>query len=102
MVEEGTLAISDASRAIQTMILSAWSEGVAALLGTPPHLELLALIPFGYPVHASSRGKKNRKPLSEVVSSERFGTPFEPRSQPEVGPTLRYAFNTALALAAQD
>jgi hypothetical protein len=53
---------------------------VAALLGTPPHLALLAVIPFGYPVHASNRGKKSRKPLPEVVSGERFGTPFEPRS----------------------
>ncbi len=54
--------ISDASRAIQSMVLTAWAEGigsnwagwvgmtdVAALLGVPENLDVVAVIPFGYP-----------------------------------------------------
>jgi nitroreductase len=92
-VEPGPMGMSDGSRAIQNMILTAWAEGVgsnwvgfgggspgmsdvAKLLGLPADFELLAVVPFGYPVHATRRGKKNRKTLGEVVSSERFGSPF--------------------------
>jgi hypothetical protein len=38
---------------------------------------VLAVVPFGYPVTAIGKGKKNRKPLSEVAHRERFGQPFE-------------------------
>jgi nitroreductase len=81
--------VSDASRAIQDMVLVAWAEGVgsnwvgfggleaaASLLGLPSELELLAIVPFGYPAQAPSRRKKQRKPLAEVASRERFGQPF--------------------------
>jgi hypothetical protein len=37
---------------------------------------VLAVVPFGYPKRALGKGKKQRKPLAEVVSSERFGTPL--------------------------
>jgi nitroreductase len=87
---ESPYGISDASRAIQSMILTAWAEGVgsnwvgylnipeaAELLGVPDSVELVAVIPFGYPVQTTGKGKKQRKPFSEVVSSERFGQPFE-------------------------
>lgn len=83
-------AVSDASRAAQNMILAAWSEGigsnwtgfggltaVAELLGIPGDHDVLAVIPFGYPRNPTARGKKERKPLGEVIHKERFGQPFE-------------------------
>jgi nitroreductase len=89
-IEETRFAVSDASRAIQSMILTAWSEGlgsnwvgfhglteVNSLLGIPDDLDVLAIIPFGYPAQAYGRGKKQRKALSEVAHRERFGQPFE-------------------------
>jgi nitroreductase len=89
VVEHTHFAVSDASRAIQSMMLSAWSEGVGsnwvgfaglesanALLGVPTDLQILAIVPFGYPADAIGRGKKKRKPLAEVAFKERFGTPF--------------------------
>jgi hypothetical protein len=33
-------------------------------------------VPFGYPAQALGRGKKDRKPLAEVASRERFGQPL--------------------------
>ena len=81
--------ISDASRAIQSMVLTAWSEeigsnwtgwvgmtGVASLLGIPESLDVIAIVPFGYPVRVHTKGKKRRKALSEVAHRERFGQPF--------------------------
>jgi nitroreductase len=89
-IEETRFAVSDASRAIQSMILTAWSEGVGSnwvgfmglaevksLLGIPDELEVLAIVPFGYPAQATGRGKKQRKSSSEVAHRERFGQPFE-------------------------
>ena len=81
--------ISDASRAIQSMVLTAWSEGigsnwtgwvgmteVASLLGIPESLDVIAVVPFGYPVRVRTKGKKRRKGLSEIAHCERFGQPF--------------------------
>jgi nitroreductase len=81
--------VSDASRAVQDMILTAWSRGVASnwvgfhnldavkpVLGIPDDVDVLAIVPFGYPVATIGAGKKKRKPLGEVVSRERFGQPF--------------------------
>ena len=89
-IENTRFAVSDASRAIQSMVLTAWSDGVGsnwvgfqglaevkALLGIPEELDLLAVLPFGYPAQPAGRGKKRRKPLSEVAHRERFGQPFE-------------------------
>ena len=88
--ERTPLAVSDASRAIQSMILAAWSQGIGSnwvgvrgldsikpLLGVPDDIDLLAIVPFGYPAEARNAGKKNRKPLGEVAHRERFGQPFE-------------------------
>lgn len=88
-IERTRFAVSDASRAIQSMILTAWSEGVGSnwvgfgglsevkpLLGIPDDLDLLAIVPFGYPAKAGGKGKKARKPLSQVTDRERFGQPF--------------------------
>ena len=81
--------ISDASRAIQNMVLTAWSEGVGSnwvglgpmpavekLLDVPTTHESLAVLAFGYPAAKLGRGRKKRKTLGEVASGERFGTPF--------------------------
>lgn len=78
--------VSDASRAIQSMILTAWAEGVGSnwagfgglegvrqKVGLPETYEVLAVIPLGYPRRAVGKGRKKRKPLAEVVSEERFG-----------------------------
>jgi nitroreductase len=83
-------AISDASRAIQSMLLAAWADGVGsnwvgfgglesarALLDIPTSLDVLAILPFGYPARAVGRGTKQRKPLADVAHLERYGRPFE-------------------------
>lgn len=88
-VEHTRFAVSDASRAIQSMMLTAWSEGLGsnwvgfggldearALLALPAELDLLAIVPFGYPVDAVGRGQKERKPLEAVAHRERYGQPF--------------------------
>ena len=82
-------AVSDASRAIQSMLLTAWADGVGSnwvgfggldkvkdLLDIPAGLEVLAILPFGYPARPVGRGKKQRKPLREVAHLERYGRPF--------------------------
>jgi nitroreductase len=83
-------AVSDASRAIQSMLLTAWADGVGSnwvgfgglekakpLLDVPAGLEVLAILPFGYPARPVGRGKKQRKSLREVAHLERYGLPFE-------------------------
>ena len=83
-------AVSDASRAIQSMLLAAWADGVGSnwvgfggldavkgVLGIPADLEVLAILPFGYPARPVGRGKKRRKSLREVAHLERFGRPLE-------------------------
>ena len=85
-IEKTRFAVSDASRAIQSMILTAWSEGVGsnwvgflgltgvkALLGIPPDLDVLAILPFGYPAQARGGERKQRKSISHVAYRERFG-----------------------------
>jgi nitroreductase len=89
-VDKTRFAVSDASRAIQSMLLTAWADGVGsnwvgfggleqvkALLDIPAALDVLAILPFGYPARAVGRGKKQRKPLREVAHLERYGRPFE-------------------------
>jgi nitroreductase len=84
------LGISDVSRAIQSMILVAWGDGVGSnwtgfgelegvrkKVGLPDKYEVLAVVPFGYPKRAIGKGKKKRKPLAEVASAEQYGTPFK-------------------------
>jgi nitroreductase len=82
-------AVSDASRAIQDMLLAAWGEGVGGnwvgaagldevkpLLGIPDELDLLAILAFGYPANPVGQGKKERKPLAEIAHRERWDQPF--------------------------
>jgi nitroreductase len=88
---ENRFRVSDGSRAIQSMMLTAWAAGVGSnwvgfiggledvkpLLGVPGGYDLLAVVPFGYPRQQAGKGEKKRKPLAEVASSNRFGNPFE-------------------------
>jgi nitroreductase len=88
-VERTAYAVSDASRAIQSMMLAAWADGVGSnwvgfgglekvgpLLGIPATLDVLAILPLGYPAKAVGRGKKARRALSAIASRERYGQPF--------------------------
>ena len=88
--DKSRFAVSDASRAIQSMLLTAWADGVGsnwvgfgglekakAVLDVPAGLDVLAILPFGYPARAVGRGKKQRKALREVAHLERYGRPFE-------------------------
>lgn len=83
-------AVSDASRAIQSMILAAWGEGVGSnwtgfggleevrkRFGVPDAYDVLAVLPLGYPKRKLGLGKKKRKPIGEVVSDEKFGAPWK-------------------------
>jgi nitroreductase len=87
--KKSTYAVSDASRAIQSMILTAWSEGVGSnwtgflnlegaskLLEIPEEYDLLAVVPFGYPAVVKDKGKKNRKSLAQVAHRGRFTRPY--------------------------
>jgi nitroreductase len=90
-MEDSQFNVSDASRAIQSMMLTAWSEGIGSnwvgwlgtldeinpVLGLPPELKLIAIVPFGYPVAKIGRGKKNRRPFDDVVHHERYGQSFD-------------------------
>ncbi|HKF75992.1 MAG TPA: nitroreductase family protein [Candidatus Dormibacteraeota bacterium] len=86
---DSRFGVSDASRAIQAMVLTAWADGVGSnwtgfgglhgvrqYVGLPDGYEVLSVVPFGYPTRPVGKGKKNRKPLAEVASAERFGAPF--------------------------
>ena len=88
--DKGRFAVSDASRAIQSMLLTAWADGVGsnwvgfgglakvnAVLDIPAGLDVLAILPFGYPARAVGKGEKQRKPLREVAHLERYGRPLQ-------------------------
>lgn len=87
--QKDAFGISDGSRAIQSMMIAAWAEGVASNwtgfagrmdnvrqeFGLPDSYDVLAVVPLGYPKRRVV-GKKKRKPFSQVVSAERFGRPL--------------------------
>ena len=90
VIERTKYAESDGSRAIQSMILTAWSEGIGSnwvgftgmpevnrLLNIPDALDVLAIVPFGYPVKVIGKGKKKRKAISEIVHRGKFGQPYK-------------------------
>jgi nitroreductase len=89
VVRRSRFGLSDASRAIQSMILTAWDEGVGSnwtgfagmeevrsILEIPEDYDVVALLPFGYPTRRIGKGRKNRRPLAEVASTDRYGQPF--------------------------
>ena len=76
VIQRTPFSVSDGSRAIQSMMLTAWSEGVGSnwvgfmgmtevkpLLGIPDDLDVLAIIPFGYPAKA----RRQRKEKSQAT-----------------------------------
>ena len=78
----------DGTRAIQNMILEAWDlgigscwitnfydDGVKEILGVPPRMKLVTVLPFGYPKERKTNRKKIRKPIEEIVSYEKLGQP---------------------------
>jgi nitroreductase len=89
-VTKSKFAVSDASRAIQSMMLAAWANGVGSnwvgfagtlagvneLLGIPDTLDVVAVVPFGYPTRRLGQGRKQRKPLAQVAHRERYGQPL--------------------------
>jgi nitroreductase len=88
-LEKSKFAEADAGRAIQSMVLAAWEQGIGSnwvgfygldgakpILGIPDSIDVLAIIPFGYPARTIGRGRKQRKPLGEIAHRERFGQPF--------------------------
>lgn len=92
VIEPTNLALSDGSRAVQSMVLTAWAEGIGSnwvgfpglsdaakpILGIPEDHDLLAIVPFGYPTDPGGKGRKTRRPLEEVASRERWSAPFTP------------------------
>jgi nitroreductase len=80
----------DAGRVVQNMQIATWGYGIASCIFTginkeklrkdfniPEELEPSVVVGFGYPVK-KIKGKKNRKPLNELVSIEKYGNPFNP------------------------
>jgi nitroreductase len=74
---------------VGVMVLTAWEAGVGSnwvgffgledikpLLKIPGNLDVLAIVPFGYPDYPVGKGFKKRKSLAEVVSKGHFGQPF--------------------------
>jgi len=89
-VEKTRFSLSDASRAIQSMMVTAWAEGVGSnwvgfsgmdqinpVLQIPEEYDVVAIVPFGYPTKKIGKGKKERKPINEVAHREKFGQPFD-------------------------
>ncbi len=79
----------EAGRAMENMILTAWAEGVGttmvggfdkdavkALLGIPAEMELITVMPLGYPTDKALAGGKRRKPLDQIAHIERFDAPY--------------------------
>jgi nitroreductase len=88
---DSPIAVSDVSRAIQSMILTAWADGVGSnwtgfasldavgdFVGLPDTFKVFAVLPLGYPKRKLGKGIKNRKAPEVVVSAERFGRPLQP------------------------
>jgi nitroreductase len=89
-IEAGNTAVSDVSRAIQSMLLTAWGAGIGsnwggffgledvnAIVSIPAGMQVAGVLPLGYAVKPAGMGRKTRKPLGEVASRERYGVPFE-------------------------
>ncbi len=81
---------TDGARAVQSMMLVAWGEGVGSnwvgwlkreeikeLLNAPADYYLLTVLPFGYPAQRIGLGKKSRRALSEIAHAERYGQYLE-------------------------
>ena len=80
----------DAGRVVQNMQLAAWNLGIASGIFTgvnedkirkhfsvPDSLSLTVTLGFGIPAGKHNPRRKNRKPLHELVFSERFGNSMQ-------------------------
>ena len=90
VVTEGARApLIDGTRAISSIQLVAWAEGLGScwiggvdregvkrLLDIPEACELVTVLPFGYPADGAKALRKRRKPLAQIAHRERFGTPY--------------------------
>ncbi|HVY54311.1 MAG TPA: nitroreductase family protein [Thermodesulfobacteriota bacterium] len=76
----------DGTRAVQNMVLTAWShklgscwigrldkEGLMKYLDIPGNLNVLTVLPFGYFDEKLTRGVKDRKPPEQVFHLNGFG-----------------------------
>src|SRR5262245_14137091 len=84
VVTEGArLPLVDGTRAISSMQLVAWEEGLGScwvggvdhdgvkrLLGIPEACEVITVLPFGYPTEAAQHLRKRRKPLAQSAHRE--------------------------------
>jgi nitroreductase len=82
----------DAGRVVQDMQLAAWNFGVASRVYTgvkneairvdfniPREINPTIIVGFGYPAKKII-GKKNRKPLSDIVFLGKYGNRFDPQT----------------------
>ena len=82
----------DAGRALQDVQPAAWNEGVASGLTTvfseesmriefniPSEFSTSAVVGFGYPAR-KILGRNDRRPISELASQGRYGSPFSSRT----------------------
>ncbi|MDA4111830.1 MAG: nitroreductase family protein [Thaumarchaeota archaeon] len=78
----------DSTRAVQSMTIEAWDLGlgnswvgsidrdkVKDLLKIPRNLNILTILPFGFPTK-NYKGKKSRKPFDDVAYLNQFGIKF--------------------------
>ena len=85
--------VIDGGRVLQDMQLAAWNMGVGSGIFTgikedklrkdfaiPQEMEVTDFVAFGYPARNVTGKKKNRKPLSEIAFSEKFGNKFDPQT----------------------
>lgn len=86
-VPDAPIGYVDGARAVQDMMLVAWADGVGSnwvgrtntkeikeFLNIPQERLLLTIIPFGYPGRKVGKGRKDRKPLEEIVHWEQYGS----------------------------
>ncbi len=90
VMDHAKLPEIDGARAAQNMVLAAWEAGlgtcwianwdevrVKKLLGVPKDLDLLTILPFGFPTVLTVRRKKMRKPLGDITHAEMFRRPLQ-------------------------
>ena len=107
VMENAKMPQFEAGRVIENMLLVTWSEGVGTsfvggwgkekakeILGIPQDMELITVMPYGYPTEAAKSGGKRRKPLAETTHDERFGQMWE-----DIWPVSRTCHYAGPALA---
>jgi len=88
-MEGAKLPEVDGARAMEDMMLYAWSVGIAScwitnfdeekvkdILNAPTHWKLVTVAPFGYPAKPPKKGRKRRKPIEELAYFETYKRPI--------------------------